>query len=102
MIIAEIPRDHVMRREDHLAVEDQDFRQQDQQGENPIFHDATIARRAHQARPARCCSVVRLFSYSVLTRRPVSDLAHAWCYNHPKSIETTSQRTEEPNNRTTD
>ncbi len=38
-----------MRREDHLAVEDQDFRQQDQQGENPIFHRSSI----YQYRGAR-------------------------------------------------
>ena len=55
VIVAKIPRNHVVRRKDHLAVEDQDFRQQDQQGENPIFHSSSIYQ--HRGARTHACRV---------------------------------------------
>src|SRR5579863_8366277 len=42
VIVAKIPRDHIVRRENHFAIKDQDLRQQDQQCENPILHSPSL------------------------------------------------------------
>src|SRR5882762_9932053 len=44
MIVAKIPGDHEVRRKNDFAVEDQDFRQQDQEPDDQIFAEPSAAR----------------------------------------------------------